>query len=126
MEEVTRIGQASTTERVGIFVRMELMKTEKHQNQYRPLQPYMEESAIVDRSRAWKQRGGEAKEARKKREVIMMKEEEEEEEEEEVVVVVVVVVEVVDETEEVEEAEEVEEVEEVDREVEEEQRVDQY
>ncbi|KAL1637753.1 hypothetical protein SLS56_000308 [Neofusicoccum ribis] len=55
MEEVARVSQASTTERVGIFVRMELMKTEKHQNQYRPLQPYQEEGAIADRSRAWKQ-----------------------------------------------------------------------
>ncbi|KAL1617118.1 hypothetical protein SLS56_011121 [Neofusicoccum ribis] len=72
MEEVARVSQASTTERVGIFVRMELMKTEKHQNQYRPLQPYQEEGAIADRLRAWKQKRKEAK----KREV--MEEEEKE------------------------------------------------
>ncbi|KAB2568578.1 hypothetical protein DBV05_g12743 [Lasiodiplodia theobromae] len=34
---------------------MELMKTEKHQNQYYPLQPYTEEDLIIKRLRAWKQ-----------------------------------------------------------------------
>ncbi|GME40029.1 uncharacterized protein LTHEOB_12917 [Neofusicoccum parvum] len=55
MDEVTRIGQQAVTQRVGIFIRMELMRTEKHQNRYYPLQPYMEENAVADRSRAWKQ-----------------------------------------------------------------------
>nr|ATA58079.1 DNA helicase [Neofusicoccum umdonicola]ATA58208.1 DNA helicase [Neofusicoccum umdonicola] len=55
MEEVARIGQQAATQRVGIFIRMELMRTEKHQNRYHPLQPYMEENAVADRSRAWKQ-----------------------------------------------------------------------
>ncbi|EKG08964.1 hypothetical protein MPH_14081, partial [Macrophomina phaseolina MS6] len=55
MDDIACISQDSTTKRVGIFIRMEMMKTEKHQNQYQPLQPYMDEEAIVDRSRAWKQ-----------------------------------------------------------------------
>lgn len=55
MEEVARVSQASTAERVGIFVRMELMRTEKHQNRYHPLQPYTEEDSIIKRSGAWKQ-----------------------------------------------------------------------
>ncbi|EOD42854.1 putative dna helicase protein [Neofusicoccum parvum UCRNP2] len=55
MDDVARIGQQAVTQRVGIFIRMELMRTEKHQNRYHPLQPYMEENAVADRSRAWKQ-----------------------------------------------------------------------
>ncbi|KAH7000823.1 hypothetical protein B0J12DRAFT_692848 [Macrophomina phaseolina] len=33
MDDVARISQESTTKRVGIFIRMEMMKTERHQNQ---------------------------------------------------------------------------------------------
>ncbi|GME31054.1 uncharacterized protein LTHEOB_12917 [Neofusicoccum parvum] len=49
IDDVARIGQQAVTQRVGIFIRMELMRTEKHQNQYHPLQPYMEENAVADR-----------------------------------------------------------------------------
>ncbi|GME40199.1 uncharacterized protein LTHEOB_12917 [Neofusicoccum parvum] len=56
MDDVARIGQQAVTQRVGIFIRIELMRTEKYQNRYHPLQPYMEENAVADRSRAWKQK----------------------------------------------------------------------
>ncbi|GME47471.1 uncharacterized protein LTHEOB_12917 [Neofusicoccum parvum] len=49
IDEVARIGQQAVTQRVGIFIRMELMRTEKYQNRYHPLQPYIEENAVADR-----------------------------------------------------------------------------
>jgi len=55
MDELARISQASVTERVGVFVRLEAIRTEKHQTRYQPLQPYMDEKSISDHVRPWQQ-----------------------------------------------------------------------
>ncbi|KAJ9634897.1 hypothetical protein H2199_008761 [Coniosporium tulheliwenetii] len=55
MDELARISQASVIERVGVFVRLEAIRTEKHQTRYQPLQPYMDEKSIGDHVRPWKQ-----------------------------------------------------------------------
>ncbi len=55
MGEVAEISQASVTNRIGVFVRMEAIRTEQHQTQYQPLQPYMEEDSIKDYVRPWRQ-----------------------------------------------------------------------
>jgi hypothetical protein len=55
MEGLTRFSQASVIERVGVFVRLEVIRTEKHQTQYQPLQPYIDQEAIVKHMRPWQQ-----------------------------------------------------------------------
>ena len=55
MDGLARVSQASVVERTGIFVRMEAIRTEKHQTRYTPLQAYMDEKSIKERSRPWKQ-----------------------------------------------------------------------
>ena len=55
MGEVAEISQSSTVNRVGVFVRMEAIRTEQHQTRYQPLQPYQEEEAVKDRVRPWRQ-----------------------------------------------------------------------
>ena len=55
MAGLTRFSQASVIERVGIFVRLEAIRTEKHQTRYQPLQPYMDKEAIVKHTRPWQQ-----------------------------------------------------------------------
>ena len=55
MDGLTRVSQASVLERVGIFVRMEAIRTEMHQTRYTPLQAYMDDKSIKERSRPWKQ-----------------------------------------------------------------------
>jgi hypothetical protein len=42
-------------ERVGVFVRLEAIRTEKHQTRFQPLQPYMDKEAIVKHTRPWQQ-----------------------------------------------------------------------
>jgi hypothetical protein len=42
IEGLTRFSQASVIERVGVFVRLEAIRTEKHQTRFQPLQPYMD------------------------------------------------------------------------------------
>jgi hypothetical protein len=51
MAGLTRFSQTSVIERVGIFVRLEAIRTEKHQTQFKPLQPYMDKEAIVKHTR---------------------------------------------------------------------------
>jgi hypothetical protein len=41
--------------RVGNFVRLEAIRTEKHQTRYLPLQPYMDERPIGEQVRPWQQ-----------------------------------------------------------------------
>jgi hypothetical protein len=53
MEGLTRFSQASVIERVGVFVRLEAIRTEKHQTRFQPLQPYMDKEAIVKHTRPW-------------------------------------------------------------------------
>jgi superfamily II DNA helicase RecQ len=55
MEGLARVSQASVINRTGIFVRMEAIRTEKHQTRYTPLQAYMDDKSIKERSRPWKQ-----------------------------------------------------------------------
>jgi superfamily II DNA helicase RecQ len=55
MAGLMRISQASVIERVGVFVRLEAIRTEKHQTRYQPLQAYMDKEAIVKHTRPWQQ-----------------------------------------------------------------------
>ncbi|TKA55481.1 hypothetical protein B0A49_13343, partial [Cryomyces minteri] len=55
MHGLVRVCQQSVRARVGVFVRMEAIRTEKHQTRYQPLQPYMDGKALGDYSRPWKQ-----------------------------------------------------------------------
>jgi hypothetical protein len=55
MDELARFSQTSVIERIGVFVRMEAIRTEKHQMRYQPLQPYMDEKSIGEHTRPWKQ-----------------------------------------------------------------------
>ena len=51
MDELARFSQTSVINRVGVFVRLEAIRTEKHQTRFQPLQPYMDEKAIVEHAR---------------------------------------------------------------------------
>ncbi|KAL1643247.1 hypothetical protein SLS61_009346 [Didymella pomorum] len=55
MEGLARFSQASVIHRIGVFVRLEAIRTEKHQTRFRPLQPYMDEKSIVEHVRPWQQ-----------------------------------------------------------------------
>jgi len=55
MGDVAEISQASIVDRVGVFVRMEVIRTEQHQTRYQPLQPYQNEDDIKDHVRPWRQ-----------------------------------------------------------------------
>jgi hypothetical protein len=55
MDVLTRFSQASVIERVGVFVGLEVILTDKHQTRYQPLQPYMDQNAIVKHMRPWQQ-----------------------------------------------------------------------
>lgn len=46
MDGLARFSQASVIDRISVFVRLEAIWTEKHQTQYQPLQPYMDEKSI--------------------------------------------------------------------------------
>jgi hypothetical protein len=52
---LTRFSQGSVIKRVGVFVRLEAIRTEKHQTRFQPLQPYMDKDAIVKHTRPWQQ-----------------------------------------------------------------------
>ena len=43
MEGVARFSQASVIYWIGVFVRLEAIRTEKHQTRFQPLQPYIDE-----------------------------------------------------------------------------------
>ena len=55
MDEMIHHCQETVLHRVGLFVRMEVIRTEQHQTRYHPLQAYMDERAIREYSRPWKQ-----------------------------------------------------------------------
>ena len=55
MDGLARLSQASVIDRVGVFVRLEAIRTEKHQTRFQPLQPYMDKDAIVKHARQWQQ-----------------------------------------------------------------------
>ncbi|KAL2044591.1 hypothetical protein ABVK25_012338 [Lepraria finkii] len=47
--------QQTVIHRVGVSIRMEAIRTEKHQTRYQPLQAYMDGQSIQQYSRPWKQ-----------------------------------------------------------------------
>ena len=55
MESLARYCQQTITSRVGHFVRIEAIRTEKHQTKYHPLQPYQNVKGFGDYVRAWQQ-----------------------------------------------------------------------
>jgi uncharacterized C2H2 Zn-finger protein len=55
MDGIARISQASVIDRIGVFVRLEAIRTEKHQTRFQPLQPYMDKDAIAKHARPWQQ-----------------------------------------------------------------------
>jgi hypothetical protein len=55
MDGLARFSQASVIHRVGVFVRLEAIRTEKHQTRFQPLQPYMDEKSISKHVRPWQQ-----------------------------------------------------------------------
>ena len=55
VERMARHCQETATSRVGHFVRMEAIRTEKHQTKYHPLQPYQNAKSFGDYIRAWQQ-----------------------------------------------------------------------
>lgn len=54
MTEVTRISQTTVSE-TGVFVRMEAIRTEQHQNRYVPLETYWDAESIDRRAQSWRQ-----------------------------------------------------------------------
>lgn len=55
IEKLAQYSQDSVIERVGVFVRLEAIRTEHHQTRYQPLQPYMDEKAIIKHAQRWQQ-----------------------------------------------------------------------
>jgi RecQ family ATP-dependent DNA helicase len=55
MDGLARFSQASVIHRIGVFVRLEAIRTEKHQTRFQPLQPYMDEKSINEHVRPWQQ-----------------------------------------------------------------------
>lgn len=55
MDQMIRHCQQTVGTRVGIFVRLEAIRTEKHQTRFYPLQPYMDAKQMGEYSRPWKQ-----------------------------------------------------------------------
>ncbi|KAL2045418.1 hypothetical protein ABVK25_012130 [Lepraria finkii] len=55
MDEMMRHCQQTVIRRVGVSVRIEAIRTEKHQTRYQPLQAYMDGQSIQQYSRPWKQ-----------------------------------------------------------------------
>jgi hypothetical protein len=51
MDGLAWISQASVIHRVGIFVRLEAIRTEKHQTRYQPLQLYIDKKLISEHMR---------------------------------------------------------------------------
>lgn len=47
MDGLARFSQTSVIRRIGVFVRLEAIRTEKHQTRYQPLQPYMDEQSTL-------------------------------------------------------------------------------
>ncbi|OAF99859.1 uncharacterized protein CC84DRAFT_1191159 [Paraphaeosphaeria sporulosa] len=46
---------SSVIHHIDIFMRLEVIRTKKHQTQYQPLQPYMDEKLIGEHARPWQQ-----------------------------------------------------------------------
>lgn len=55
MAGLARFSQASVVKRIGIFVRLEAIRTEKQQTQFKPLEAYMDKASISKHTRPWQQ-----------------------------------------------------------------------
>jgi hypothetical protein len=55
MDGLARFSQASVIHQIGVFVRLEAIRTEKHQTRFQPLQPYMDQKSIGVHIRPWQQ-----------------------------------------------------------------------
>jgi hypothetical protein len=55
MDELARFSQVSVVCCIGVFVRLEAIRTEMQQTRFQPLQPYMDKKAIVKHTRPWQQ-----------------------------------------------------------------------
>ena len=55
MDDMIQHCQQTVIHRVGIFVRLEAIRTEKHQTRYHPLQGYMNAKLVQEYGRPWKQ-----------------------------------------------------------------------
>jgi hypothetical protein len=53
MGELIRYSQHSVKDRVSVFVRLEAIRTEKHQTRHHPLQSYMAKETLAKYSRPW-------------------------------------------------------------------------
>jgi hypothetical protein len=51
MDGLARFSQASVVDRIGVFVRLEAIRTEKHQTRFQPLQPYIDAKSIGEHVR---------------------------------------------------------------------------
>jgi hypothetical protein len=47
MDGLARFSQTSVIDWIGVFVRLEAIRTKKHQTRFQPLQLYMDKDAIV-------------------------------------------------------------------------------
>jgi hypothetical protein len=54
MGQVGQISQQSVLH-TGVFVRMEAIRTERHQTRYQPLEAYQDLETILERVRPWQQ-----------------------------------------------------------------------
>jgi hypothetical protein len=50
-----KAGPWRTLDQIGVFVRLEAIRTEMHQTRFMPLQPYMDEKSIGEHTRPWQQ-----------------------------------------------------------------------
>jgi RecQ family ATP-dependent DNA helicase len=55
MDRLMRVAQNTVKTKAGHFVRMEVIRTEKHQTRYHPLQPYQTERQMAQYVRPWQQ-----------------------------------------------------------------------
>jgi hypothetical protein len=44
---LAQFSQASVMDQIGVFVQLEAIRTEKHQTQFQPLQPYIDKDAVI-------------------------------------------------------------------------------
>jgi hypothetical protein len=55
MAGLARFSQTSVVKRIGIFVRLEAIRTEKQQTQFKPLEAYMDNASVGKHTRPWQQ-----------------------------------------------------------------------
>jgi hypothetical protein len=55
MKGLERFSQASVIDQIGVFVRLEAIRTEMHQTRFQPFKPYMDEKSIGEHMRPWQQ-----------------------------------------------------------------------